>query len=1259
MSNFYYLYKYGTTASGASAKSFATINSTGTGSLIDSNFVGAMLEYNRFNLGDLTYFVTNNKGVETDNNSFDDFYNSYKTIVGSDALSYLNKYTNTSSFALGNMLNTSDGPSSATFTNNLVTDKSSFYFHATQDGDLYRYTYNDNISFQGTADALVNLVNIGTETPGSLNFNDIEAGYDSYYNYKIAQIDGTALPALTTAVNLADASLKLDYATIFASTGSNVADTKAIYQNLIDQIVAETKAIKSGTMTPEDIATMEKDLDAKQRGLKALDDALYGYVQDATSVTTTITHHYHDYKVQYDFVANPPSGADVTDFNTVTITGATHTMVAADYNSLYTALGDLVSNIRLDDALGIGSSTGLTMSREAFRSSIQQGISTWLEANPAMGPKGPTGFKDELNLANPTDASVQANVIDILDNDETIQPVILTTFSGQLGNIIQSSSNLKTDIETFINTYFAAQDAATRARATEVIWEGVQKSKFINDLTTHILGRVTETESTTVPTPVVETISLAQADITQREADMNYSFGDAAIRIDDLGGYIQDIRSFSAHDVWFRKSTYATDHPGINVQNSLRSLGIEIKKQSDNSAVPPGVTGGVNQELLYSFIGNGSISLVNAGNGVYTFSYNSVNYYIDTNVNLRNLDLGNIAGSLGSNYLSTTTMYRREDHTTGEMYNHVKDSLGSHLKVKGLAASDSALKLRHLKITDTNKGKALSDVDPGDAYNPNTDTNSLVYKLADSLLANNDITFASGATGTTDLQKREFAVYLSEVTAGIMEKYWLENFNKTNAEPIDVYFAREFKSYMNPYADSTSTQSYGFITSTGAIQKFNLSFDEDPAATTIVDKLLEKQSWAEIYTKIEDRSRLEMALFEESAAMDTVVNINNKEYEYRMNMLAALENLAAAHPTLGLDFSAVNKGLVTEGPGKEKNPWWSDYFPWFKGFYGNLPDGATADQMFDQDGHLVMKYSAPGSPLIDPYLVKINGVDYVMGKDDNKDGEISNAQEILGITDTVETTFSSLIALDANKDGYVSQEELKSQNIIFKAMNESARMNGSAMNTDFIKGIDLSTLKEGDGTNNIYGLFNVQLTNGQKAAAVQTFESQNYFNNLFGKYADMSFLKGEASSTSSTKDETAKTTISQKAKADDAKTIENKAFVKGFNFFNYIKDETATTDTEEAKAEETKTEEIKEETPVVKSSVWNEEQEKTKTVVINSKEITIDALIDDICWKSNIYRLTTKQKYDIIDSIDTSTPAELIVKKIQDELEQIHTGFSA
>ena len=586
------------------------------------------------------------------------------------------------------------------------------------------------------------------------------------------------------------------------------------------------------------------------------------------------------------------------------------------------------------------------------------------------------------------------------------------------------------------------------------------------------------------------------------------------------------------------------------------------------------------------------------------------------------------------------------------------------------------------------------------------DNNSLVAQLAKEIPSEMKNLTMFGASGEeykalSGGDPQEAANYIAEITAGIMEQYWIENFNKKDAEAITDYFEREFRSYFNPKGISGDVPC-SYKVADGSFVKFDLSFDEDAKSFGIVDRIVQSQTFAQIYSKMEDRSRGEMELFEASAALDVVQNVNTQEYLFRLNMLAALEKDAldnlGATDTKAI-FAPVTRNLVELGPGASKNPWWQEYFPWFKGFYGTLPEGATAEDMFDKDGKIKASMVSKNGALIDPYIVKINDVDYVMGVDGNKDGKINGAQEVLGINDTVATSFTSLKSLDLNADGTVSQDELKQGGIVFEALNVADRLSGAQIKTDFIKSIDLGSLQNADGSNGIFGTFEVQLANGKKAGAIQTFETQDYFNNLFGTYVDMSFLsKAEAAKTEAkttaikaaettvqTKTETPKTEVAKNK--FDIKTIQAKQYnfftdiddadqkeepaksttsnkldintfkAKQYNFFSYLDNIEQTQSNSATTA--AKTEEKAVATPiaipVIKSAFLD--VNKQPVVNVDNKEMTVDALIDDLCWKMNVERLTVKQRYDILGSVDTTQSSDIIIQKIQERLSK--TQFSA
>lgn len=1238
MTSFYYLYKYGTNGN-------SMLNANG--GLYTNNFIGSYLQYNRFDTADCLDFITagNQNGTQDndgyddgDINSFTDFYSAYKTIAGSDYLSHVNSFTNTSSMALGDLVNIESN--GHYYSDNLDVDPKKFYFRATQDADPYRYT-----SFDGSAAKIEALKDYDGATP--INFDDLQAAADDYYAYKVAvSTSGATVPTLKSSISLT--TLGINYSQVMTQA-TTTDEAKAIYQNLINQLVAEATAIKPGTMSQEDIIAAERELAAKQKALKAIDDAIYGYTESTSSYD-----QYEDVTMyQGEWILNfasktPPTTGLQTIYDAVD--GKTGTLDASEITDLYNTIGAL--DIKATDT---SAATITQTTQMAIMGAIQQKVEGWVNDAAKAGAQ-PINFE-----VTTTDPAVQAQVIDEINKNSYLSAMFDSEYS--VGHL-----STRAAVVTFVDTLedgdknttgvklFDTLDATQKNEAVNILWAKAQKKKYIDDISTAIYNDSINS-STIQQTNYIEKVKITEGivnDITTRTLDNNYSPSkEATIRI-KLVPFLKSIKYGGG------------DLEAYNMALAAEGLGLDIKNLTTGATYPGGSWGAVAEcvdtaeegamaHLLIRIATGEIVPTYNESTGIYSFTYGGQNFEMNSNLHYAGQTADNIFGEI-ANHLNAMAggvgqdgwAYSIPNCNSRDMGNLIIEQAQKWTRVEG---NMGTMEMRHIKASDTTKGGVLES----GAGGYNTDENSLVFELAKSILETGTVTAVDSST--SDKDKMGFAIYLSEVSAAIMEQYYIENLHNSNPEAIDAYFDREMRAYLNPTASQNVT-TLSYINSYGKIKKFNVNFSEDAKVVTTIDKIIGTQSWAKMITKIEDRSRAEMALFEEAAALDTVVNVNTKEFQYRMALLAELEKEANTSGSdiqkLGLNFSKVSKNLVEQGAGAEKNPWWSEYFPWFKGYYGTMPEGATPDEMFDDNGNLRLRYSAGAA--LDPYIVKINNVDYVMGVDRNQDGNITDAQEILGIEDTIETTFASLVALDKDQDGYVSQEELKSQNIILKAVNKDQKLNGSTMDIGLVKGIDLATLKEGDGTNNVYGLFNVQLSNGQTAAAAQTFEKQSYFNNLFGTYADMSFLKKDSATPAATANATttAKSTMIPAKKyvntlestAEETEENTNTPSSK-FNFFTYL----SKTNNEENKTETETETETKEETLV--------KIEEAKTVSYNNKDITIDKLIDELCWKSGIDALSGKQRYDILGSVDMSQDSDIIIRKVQEKVSKFHTEFSA
>lgn len=1217
MSSFY-LNKYGANTSATTPTFLDSYHNIYT-----NTFVGAMLDYNKISLGSVGFLFENDTQTETD--TFSSFYDTYKTIVGSDILSYTNKYSNTNAMAMGDMMNSSLG-SVATYTGAgtrlsygdgyvattlLSADPDSFMFRATKDGDPYRYTEantsNDLTGGYGTS------------------LNQLTADYQFYYDCKIAQFDGKTsdIQALSPSVNLS--ALKINYATISAAAGGDATQIKAIYTNLVNQLTDELAAIKPGTISDQDKAAMEKTLIEKQTALKAIDDELYGYKDNTTSSTT------HIYSSSYDFAAAtvPASVMSVANNSTyrdkynLSLNASNQTGPAAGnvYDGKYFSSA---ADITTYQAILAGTNTATVYYYSGDDSASDRkkyavtGLTNTFNSTTAMNDlyDNTLGlvYSEELTLGARTnfDAQLATTVLGYDGAMPTAETKLTTSLSQAQGEHLLTLSTKEAMLDYLITSVDSNMSASAQINAINAAYSQKLRDSFKSALNTAIKASMT-------PVPKDEAITKIEPAITERIADVNRTSGIATFTMSDSDmALFKDkwkwqVGRAGHHDWdvtgWPYNDCTAYSNPLVDFQGFLDFMdpehdgtyALDLKGESFGEAL--------RREIASHIIHQAS----NASNG------HVANHIVN--------DIKE--GGIFDNYTTDGGIDFRQMKNLGDANSFVLQLAG---EIKG-------------EISDC-KTRSLD---------PELDND---YIDGDAIKAAN---------------------YIAEITAGLMEQYWIENFNKDDAEAINTYFAREFSAYFNPLGVSGDVKG-AYKSDTGAYVSFNMDFNEDPAEFNIIDNIMQSQSFVQIYSKMEDRARAEMELFEATTALDIVQNVNTQEYLFRLNMLAALEKDADTNKvTLGGDdvikeiFKPVTRTLVELGPGASKNPWWEEYFPWFKGFYGTMPEGATAEDMFDKDGNIKASMISKNGALIDPYIVKINDVDYVMGIDGNKDGKINGAQEVLGINDKIDSGFASLKALDLDADGIISQSELKEGGIIFEALNIADRLNGAQIKTDFIKAIDLASTQKADGQNGIFGTFEVQLGNGKKAGAIQTFETQEYFNNLFGTYVDMSFLsQTEAQKTVA---EETKTAIQPKTEAVKTAATQFKAQTlqaKQYNFFSHldnteeVQEQTSNKfDIQTLQAKKynffsflDNTEETTAETPVsTTTKATSLDVNKKPVIMISNKEITVDALIEDLCWKMNIDKLTAKQRYDILGSVDVTQASDIVIKKIEEKLSK--TQFSA
>ncbi len=145
----------------------------------------------------------------------------------------------------------------------------------------------------------------------------------------------------------------------------------------------------------------------------------------------------------------------------------------------------------------------------------------------------------------------------------------------------------------------------------------------------------------------------------------------------------------------------------------------------------------------------------------------------------------------------------------------------------------------------------------------------------------------------------------------------------------------------------------------------------------------------------------------------------------------------------------------------------------------------------------------PALSYLDPYIVSINGKNYILIKD-NKDNKW-NVENILGHDDSKDNLFASLKNLETDGDASkITVDELKKANIRFALLNSDGTVALNDRNLDYdlnnVLYIDMKNLRTALGNKNqdgTFGYFYVIVKHGNQKRAVTgrvTFEEKNELN---------------------------------------------------------------------------------------------------------------------------------------------------------------------
>ncbi len=385
--------------------------------------------------------------------------------------------------------------------------------------------------------------------------------------------------------------------------------------------------------------------------------------------------------------------------------------------------------------------------------------------------------------------------------------------------------------------------------------------------------------------------------------------------------------------------------------------------------------------------------------------------------------------------------------------------------------------------------------------------------------------------------------------------------------------------------------------------------DEQLSPIDILDKLYITQELKALYKEYEEslnKSRsMELSLtsaVQNSAEFDFRKLLAEKVFsmlDIEHQLQVSNESEIAKNIQRGSIYgpSSINQGITTHGA--------------FDGFYGDINTKAVP--------------VTGNGCLVDPYEIVINGTKYIMGQDANSNGSIDNLSEILGITDSMENPFQSLLQLDANKDGLVSKDEFARNGIVLKAVDASGKLTNNSFDISMINNIDLKKINPLQDGNSV-GTFEMTFLNGRTAQGSQTFENQAYFNTLFGKLVDLrpyqptptttatsaTSTTSATSATSTTSATSAATTATKTPAASAASTVDN----------------------------------------ITRDTLLKQINSMYSALIINDT-LNVENILDNICWKTSTI-LTPAQRIKIVDGIDPLMPVYQVEAKINTALKTLN-----